>query len=167
MPRDLDSAALAGLTTTITAPGYLVEITAGEMVLRYSSRGTLDFGGVTWTGGGMVTRQSPTDWTLSLPNYDNLASALVLGDLLEQATIVIWHYLDHLASPQAIQIFSGFINQCLRITTTRVEISLAAVSPGRSWLPDGILAPPLLNYLPPAGTAITWGGTTYYLEPAV
>lgn len=64
-------------------------------------------------------------------------------------------------------LFLGFINQIPLITTTCVEMSLTAISLGRSWLPAIILAPPLLNYLPPAGTAISWGGTTYFLEPAV
>lgn len=167
MPRSLDSAALAGLDDPITAPGYLIAITAGGAVIRYSTRGALEFDGETWTGGGQVTRQSPTDWTLSLPNHDNLASALALGDLVEQAAVEVWALLAHLDPMQAVPLFSGFINQIPRITTTRVDMSMTAISLGRSWLPDIILAPPLLNYLPPAGTAINWGGTTYFLEPSV
>lgn len=166
MPRALDSAALTGLEDPVTAPGYLIAITAGAAVIRYSTRGALEFAGETWTGGGQVTRQSPTDWTLSLPNHDNLASALVLSDLVEQAQVEIWAMLAQLDPQQAIPLFDGFINQITRITTTRVDIALTATSLGHSWLPDLILAPPLLNHMPPAGTAIAWGGKTYFLEPA-
>ena len=164
MPRSLDSDALAAIAAPVTAPGYLIAITSGSATVRYSTRGALDYDGETWTGGGQVTRNGPTDWTLSLPNHDSLASALVLGDFVDQAEVAIWSYLGNSDPIQAVPVFSGHINQVTRVTTTRVDISLAAVSLGRSWIPDVLLAPPLLNYMPPIGTAITWGGVIYYLE---
>ena len=166
MPRSLDSDALAAIAAPVTAPGYLIAITSGSATVRYSTRGALDYDGETWTGGGQVTRNGPTDWTLSLPNHDNLVSALVLGDFLDQAEVAIWSYLGNSDPIQAVSVFTGYINQVNRVTTTRVEISLMAVSLGRSWLPDVILAPPLLNHMPPARTAISWGGSIYYLEPS-
>ncbi len=165
MPRTLNAASLAAIDDPVTAPGYLVAITSthGD-VLRYSTRGTLTYGGNSWQGGGQITRQSPTDWGLILPNYDNAASALTLSDELERATVSVWAYLATAAPPQAILLFDGYINQVIRITNAKAELSLASVALGRSWLPDVILAPPLLNHLPPPGTAISWGGKIYYLE---
>jgi hypothetical protein len=165
MPRDLGSPLLTAIAAPVTAPGYLVAMTStyGE-VLRYSTRGTLTYSGSTWVGGAQVTRQSPTDWSLSLPNTDNAASALVLGDHLEQATVSVSAYLANAVPPQAVLLFTGYVNQVVRVTTQHVEISLAAVTLGRSWLPDVILAPPLLRHMPPPGTTISWHGKLYYLE---
>lgn len=165
MPRTLDSDALAALADPVTAPGYLIAITstAGQ-VLRYSTRGTIEHDGQTWIGGGRIVRQSPTDWDVAMPNHDNAASALALGSELDHATANVWAYLGQATPPQAILLFEGYVNEVLRITAATVEFSLAAVTLGRSWLPDILLAPPLLNHLPPPGTAISWGGKTYYLE---
>lgn len=165
MPRTLNAAALTAVAAPVTAPGYLVAITSTyNEVLRYSTRGTLTYNSATWVGGARVMRQSPTDWSLSLPNTDNAASALVLSDDLERATVSVWSYLANASPPQAVLLFSGYVNQVLRVTAQQVDIGLAAVSLGRSWLPDVILAPPLLRHMPPPGTAITWGGKVYYLE---
>lgn len=165
MPRTLDAGALAALDDPVTAPGYLIKITSTHReVLRYSTRGTLTHDSLTWFGGGKLSRQSPTDWNLLLPNSDNAASALALSNEIDQATVSVWSYLGHAAPPQAILLFEGYVNQVIRITTAAVEFSLAAVTLGRSWLPDIILAPPLLTHIPPPGTAIAWGGKIYYLE---
>ncbi len=166
MPRTLSPAVESAIAGTVTAPGYLVAITSGSDVIRSASRGTLDYDGEHWTGGVTVTRQGPTDWTLSLPNHDNLASALVLSDLIDGAEVEIWAYVGTADPIEAVSVFTGYINQVTKISTTRVDMTLAAVSLGRSWLPDIILAPPLMNHLPPAGTAIAWGDKIYYLEPA-
>ncbi|MBK8872361.1 MAG: hypothetical protein IPN19_15345 [Elusimicrobia bacterium] len=164
MPRTLDSAALAAIAAPVTSPGYLVAFTSGAAILRYSSRGEVTHDGATWLGGARIQRQSPTDWTLFMPNTDNAASAIVLGDALEQATVSVWAYLANAVPAQSVLLFTGYVNQVIRVTTKSVEMSLASVSLGRSRLPDIILAPPLLNYMPPPGTAITWGGKLYYLE---
>ena len=165
MPRDLNAATLAGIDTQVTAPGYLVALTGtyGD-VLRFSTRGTLTHGGYSWGGGGRVVRQSPTDWTLILPNTDNAASAIVLGDDIDQATVDLWSYVANASPPQAVLLFSGYVNQVIRVTTQQIELGLVTVTLGRSWLPDVILAPPLLRHLPLPGTAISWKGTTYFLE---
>ncbi|MBP6735035.1 MAG: hypothetical protein KA142_10175 [Chromatiaceae bacterium] len=164
MPRILSDVALAAVAAQVTAPGYLVAFTSGAAILRYSSRGELSYNGQTWLGGASIKRQSPTDWTLTMPNTDNAASAIVLSDALEQATVSVWAYLANAVPVESILLFTGYVNQVTRVTTQFVEMSLASVSLGRSRLPDIILAPPLLNYMPPPGTSIAWGGKIYYLE---
>lgn len=165
MPRTLDAAALTAVNSQVTSPGYLIAITSTyNEILRYSTRGTVTHGGYTWVGGAQVTRQSPTDWAMSLPNTDNAASAIVLGDHLEEATVSLSAYLANAVPAQAVLLFNGYVNQVVRVTNQKVEISLAAVTIGRSWLPDVILAPPLCRHMPPPGTAISWRGKIYYLE---
>lgn len=165
MPRALSSAISAGLSATRTAPGHLVELTIGTSVLRYSSRGDLTWDGQTWTGGARVQSSSAADWTLALDNHDNAASAMLLANDANTTRARIWAYSGHADPPDAVLVFDGGLDRISAVTLERVELALTAAAPGRTWLPDAILAPPLLNHLPVPGTAITWGDQTYLLEP--
>lgn len=167
MPRSLSQTITSVLSASISAPGYLVELTIGGASLRYSSRGDLTWDGYTWQGGARVSSSSAADWTLGLTNHDNAASAIVLASDIDNTQVRIWSYVGQADPPDAVLVFEGAIDRLSSITLERVEVTLSAASPGRSWLPDAILAPPLLNYLPVPGTTITWGDQRYILEPAV
>lgn len=165
MPRTLPVSISASLGSSPSAPGYLVELVLGTYTLRYSSRGDLTWDGHAWVGGAKVQSSSPADWTLALTNHDNNASALLLSTDTNAVSARIWAYAGHADPPDAVLVFSGGLDQIRSVTLERVELALTAARPGRSWLPDAILTPPLLNFLPVAGTRIAWGDQSYVLEP--
>jgi hypothetical protein len=188
--RALSASVSAALTGVVTAPGYLVQIDADAGTLRYSTRGTVDYAGQAWLGGADVESDG-AEWSVSLPNNENAASALALGDDINDARVRIWYWVEGGGNVAAdiddagntllidgsyrliiesgadtVPLFDGVINAASEIALERVTFALSSGSLGRRFQPDQVLIPPLLNHLPQPGTAIVWGDTTYYLEPA-
>lgn len=95
MPRALDSGLESAIARAGTAPGWLIEI-ATTPRLRYSTRGTLDYGGYTWTGGATLDGAGASGLDsgarLGLPNTDNAASALALTELVRDVPVTVWAY---------------------------------------------------------------------------
>lgn len=168
MARTLDAGLAAAIVERGTSPGWLIEI-GTTTPLRYSTRGTLSYGGYTWVGGAVLSGVEfsgdlGASVTLELPNTDNAASALALTDLLREVEVTLWAYYDVSGTGYAEELRTLAVDAVESINSTRVEFSLSSIAEGASRLPDVLVGPPLCNHIPPAGTVIRWGWTTVTLE---
>jgi hypothetical protein len=166
MARTLPTTLSAGLAAAVTAPGYLIALGTSP-VLRYSTRGTLTYGGYTWVGGarveGLALAAGGAPPRLVLPNADNALSALLLGGVLSDVSAEIWAIYGD-APSEAESVFVGVVDGAYEIGLLACVLALADDSAGASSLPRAWIGAPIFNHLPPPGSVITWGGTTYTLE---
>lgn len=170
MPRTLSAGLVTAVERTVTNPGWLIEVDTSPK-LRYSTRGTLSYGGYTWVGGAYLSGineagLSPST-TLSLPNFDNSASSLALSDLLRDVGVTIYAYYDDAVASltYAVELATLLIDSVNSLSTTEAVFSLSTASQAATHVPSVVVGPPLCNHIPPPGTKVNWGGTVYVLEP--
>jgi hypothetical protein len=167
MARTLDAALESAVAEAGTAPGWLITI-ATATPLRYSTRGTLVYGGQTYTGGATLSGVGESgllsEVRLGLPNTDNAASALALTDLLRDVEVTVAAYYDVSGTGYAETLATLVIDAVEAIEPTRVVFVLATIAQAASHLPDVVLGPPLCRHIPPPGTTIAWAGTTITIE---
>lgn len=98
MLRTLTSPLVYEIEKHITAPGWLIEIEASPSYLRYSTRGTIDWGGYTWSGGATLSGISELgikgQVQITLPNIDNAATAIALSNTLRDVNVNIYALYD-------------------------------------------------------------------------
>jgi hypothetical protein len=167
MARTLDATLETAIAEAGTAPGWLISI-ATATPLRYSTRGTLTYGGHTYTGGATLSGVGESgllsEARLGLPNADNAASALALTDLLRDVEVTVSAYYDVAGTGYAETLGTLAIDAVEAITPTRVSFVLATPAQAASHQPAVLLGPPLCRHIPAPGTTITWGGTTITIE---
>lgn len=162
MPRQVTPEAAAAAQADLIRPGFLCEIAHLTLgTLRYSTRGELDFGSVTWYGGADVAPEGDGRWSLGLPNTDNTASALALSDALYDAAVRVWSY----DNGHATLVYTGHVGEVASIGTVACEFALQPAADALAMLPATLIGPPLLNHAPSPGARYTWGGQDYILEP--
>jgi hypothetical protein len=171
MPRTLDANTETLIARRSTEPGWLIQIDAATGTLRYCTRGTLSYGGYTWTGGAVlsgveVSHDIGAAVDLELPNTDNSASSLALSNALRDADVTIYALYEDsgTSSAYATLLRALKVDGVDSISSTRVKFTLATISGAASRVPDIVIGPPLCNHIPPAGTTIRWGAVTVTLE---
>ena len=159
--RTLTTATNDATQTTITRPGYLVEIVSST-ILRLSSRGDQTWGGYTWVG-GRISRVSKDK--VSLINSDLAYSALVLGTAMADTPVRIWKfYNDNPAADDPVQFFTGVVDD-VDIGPDIVTMNLVNENSRTLFSPRKFInAASGFNHLRPAGTRISWGSEVYVLE---
>ena len=169
--RTLTAEQLAATSSTVTTPGYLVEL-GFSTPLRYATRGDQSWNGYTWTG-GRLGKVSGLQWdgagqqrgSLELINTDLTFSALILNEGAADRACRIWaFYGDNPDDAQAV--FDGVMDTA-DISPDRVRLSLVGENNRTLHSPRRFIgAGTGFNHLRPAGTKITWGGQNYILERA-
>lgn len=163
--RTLDPAVEAELAKAVTAPGYLIEIDTVPPA-RFSTRGSLVFGGNYFIGGASVSQVAPgsTKAEITLPNHDNTGSSLVLGIGLEDTPVRIYAIYGD-APAVRDELWRGVVDGA-EITLRWAKLTCEAAARAGGTLPDVTLSPPLCNHLPAPGTKFYWGGEYYTLNGA-
>lgn len=169
MIRALTSQLVLEIEKYITAPGWLIEIETSPSYLRYSTRGTIDYGGYTWSGGATLSGVSELGISgqvqMTLPNIDNAATAIALSNTLRDVNVNIYALYDvDNTSPQATQLATMKIDGVEAIDKMRATLSLRMTADVATHLPDVVIGPPLCNYIPQDGSSITWGASKIIFE---
>jgi len=154
MPRNLPTAVATAIGQPVTRPGYLIQLDSATPI-RFSTRGTVLYDGQWWLDGAAVSglsQSAASTPTVTIPNQDNSGSALLLGDRLIDVRARIWAY-DAGAPDDAILSFDGVIDGAGDIGPLTCSIQLAQTSRARGRYPNLVVAPPLCNFITPAGTA--------------
>jgi hypothetical protein len=167
MARALTTLLATETVKTVTAPFFLIEI-GFSSTLRLSTRGSVLYGGYTWTGGtaSMVDLHGlaggALEGEISIGNTDSAIAAIVLGQSLRDVPVTIWllYGAEPYAAGAALQVFTGVLDGA---TLTPTRVSLRIVSAGRR----SLYGPRLycqFPMMPPPNTTITWGGQKYILK---
>jgi len=159
MPRSLPATLASAIGQPVTRPGYLIQLDSATPI-RFSTRGTVLYDGQWWLEGAAVSglsQSAASAPTVTIPNQDNSGSALLLGDRLIDVRARIWAY-DAGAPDDAILLFDGVIDGAGDIGPLTCSIQLAQTSHARGRYPNLVIAPPLCNYITPAGTQFTLAG---------
>lgn len=172
MSRTLSTGVLDQVDDTTTHPYFLVFLDFA--VASYlSTRQAVTWNSQAWAASGVnVISVTPggtnnaASAVISLPNLDNSAAAIVLNeDIADKAAKIYVAYGN--GDPGAsdpVLIFDGVMDAATDIADDRVVIALAEIGTSGAWVPTVVLAPPLLNHMPPPATVITWGTERYVLE---
>ncbi len=170
--RDLSETTQAETEKAITSPFYLVEIVMATVTLRLSSSGETAWNGETWAQAGVQVddlRQvagGEMEGSISLPNTDLAASALVLADGINDRPCRIrkLYGAGPHAPEDAVLLFDGVCDGAPSLSIQRISIEITTrgrineLSPRLRW-------ELFCNHIPPAGTVIPWGGEHFRLEP--
>lgn len=170
--RTLSTTTNTEVSKTITRPILLVEISF-PIAYRWATLGDVTWNGYTWTSNGVRVEDirnlagGGVEGRISIPNHDNAASALVLGNSIADTPCVIWHlYGDGpYAVADAVELFRGVLDGA-EIGLDRVSIGLTSTGRVNEVSPRLFIAPPICNKLPPRGTVLAWAGERYTLEGA-
>jgi hypothetical protein len=166
MARTLPSTISAGISAAVTAPGYLIEI-ATTQTLRFSTRGTLTYGGAVYAGGarveGLTLGGQRAGCTLVLPNADGAVSQLILSGRVNDANVSIYGIYGD-APSERVTLFTGAVEAATDIGLLSCTLAVAEVRNAIWSLPHVMIGPPLANHLRRPGDQIVWGGVVYTLE---
>lgn len=164
-------AAIAG---PITEPGYLLEILWSTPV-RLCTRGTLAVMGSTWTGWGFVVSGIGVDATsakqggsLTLSNRGYDISTLIFEEGIADIPVRIWtFYTDEPADADPVMLFDGVGAQAdIDSQNNSVKVTLRQARDAVEYCPAHyITVEQGFSMLPPAGTIINVGLTSFVLEP--
>jgi len=164
--RTLSATVTSAIAQTTTQPKYLVMLgfTSGTV---YAATWDTDVAwGIglspepTWLSSGIeVSNLNTNGAQLVMPNGDaDPWLSLVLNDGTRNAAVSIYqHVYNVAASPQAdaVLVFTGIMDEA-NIEDERILVSVIAQSQAKRF-PPGLIDAPTFNYLPTAGTTITWG----------
>ena len=162
----------ATLAQPITQPQYLIEVLFQSLTLRYSTRGTVEWNSQSWLGEAgaevaNITKNKDGSQTarITLPNQSLAISAIVLNEAIADQPVRIWKAYGEgtITSAYVTQVFEGVIDSAPAIGE-RVELNLISENVFNQFSPRLRCGPPLMNYIPPTGTIIKWGGDIYELE---
>jgi hypothetical protein len=166
VPRVLSASVSSGVAAAVTAPGYLIEI-ATDPPLRYSTRGTLTYGGYPYVGGASVTSLNTsgqqTSATIVLPNADGAVGALILRGTLNDVPISIAAIYGDAPTEREVM-FVGAIDSASDIGLLSCTLTLMDSRDALWSLPWLMIGPPLANHLRRPGEQIVWRGEAYLLE---
>lgn len=169
--RTLTAAQIAATSSTVTTPGYLVELLF-DTALRLSSRGDQSWGGYIWTGGrlGKVSgltadARGEQKGRIELINSDLAYSALVLTEGVAERGCRVWTFYGDNPTNASL-VLDGVIDGA-DIGPDRVALEVVGESLRTAMFPRRFIGPGTgFNHLRPTGTKITWGNQTYILERA-
>lgn len=174
MSRTLSTGMGSAVDATITTPGYLLEIEFSTPT-RLCTRGDLTVLGNDWTGWGFslsgfgidATSAKQTG-TISISNRDNDISTLILEEGISDRAVRIWKfYTDAPSDDDPVLIFDGVGAQSdIDTASGQIKITLRQARDAVQFAPAHyITAEQGFSMLPPAGTIITVGSTSFILEP--
>lgn len=166
--RTLTPAQLAAIALPITRPLYVARL---QLTATYylSSRGDVDFEPypapvLGWEGGildGVEIGENSA--RITLRNDDNWASALVLGEAVQDKPIDIWQlYGDSSPFVDGVLLFRGVMDAVSAITPLAVVIDCVSLYGSQRWSPPITCSAPLMNHMPEAGQRLG----DIILEPA-
>jgi hypothetical protein len=174
MTRTVSVSVAAAIAEPITAPGYLLEIEFNPPVLL-CSRGDVTVNGNDWQGWsftvsgiGIDATSAKQTGTLTVSNRDFALSTLMLEQGVADRAISIWaFYGDAPADDDPVLIFSGVGAQGdIDTNSASVKIALRQEHDNVQFAPAHyITVEQGFSMLPPAGTIIQIGRTSYILEP--
>lgn len=169
MSRTLTTEQQSAVTTTVTTPGYLVEL-GYSTTLRLSSRGDQSWDGNTWMGGRMgkisglvATGGGDQLGRIELVNSDLAYSALVLNEGATDIRCRVWVFYGD--NPADASLLLDGVTDGADIAPDKVRLNVVGESMRTASFPRRVIGPSTgFNHLRPSGTRITWGGQTYVLE---
>lgn len=155
----------------ITKPFYIMDLVL-TITYRWSTLGSVLWNGQTYTPNGLRVMEindipgGSKEGRFSLPNHDNAASALALGEDLNDKTCRIWKlYGDEpYAVDDAISVFDGVLDGSSSIKSNEVIFGFTSEGRLREMSPRIHIAPPLFNHLPARGTVLAWAGERFELR---
>ena len=167
--RVLSSATASAVANQVTKPFFVMQL-GFPSNLFYSTRGTVSWNSVTWTGVDAKLNALNTDrngtirGSIEVANHDNVMSALVLNHGVQNRECKIWKlYGDGpFAVEDAVQVFDGVMDGVPGIGNY-VQITIASEGLFSQYTPRILCSPPTFNHLPPRGTIIFWEGDNYEL----
>lgn len=169
--RTLTAAQIAATSSTVTTPGYLVELLF-DTPLRLSSRGDQSWNGYIWTGGrlGKVSglasdARGEQKGSIELINSDLAYSALILNEGWAGIGCRVWQfYGDNPADAQLVFDGEGDIAD---IDPAGGTVRLSVEGEGQRVFPGRVIGPGTgFNHLCSPGKKISWGGQTYIIDPS-
>lgn len=169
--RTRTPAQAAAAASTVTTPGYLVEMLF-DTPLRLSSRGDQPFGGHTWTGGrlGKVSGlasdgRGEQSGRIELINSDLAYSALILNEGWAGKGCRVWQFYGD--NPADATLVLDGVGDVADIDPDGGVVRLAVAGDGLRVFPGRVIGPGTgFNHLCSPGKKISWGGQTYVIEPA-
>ena len=170
--RTLTSAVTSAAALTVTAPGYLVEISFATP-LRYSTRGTLTWDSKTWTA--YDVRVSGIAWdgassgltgSLAIGNADLAIGQSVLSEGVAGRAIKVWAiYGDSPAASDPVLVFDGIGDGATIPEVGAVTIDLQQSGGTTQFCPRTYLTPEAgFSFLPTPGQIVVWDGETVRLD---
>ena len=166
--RTVSSPTGTEIAKTDTAPAYLVAINYDSGTVRYCTRGTVTWDGVSWAGAGLVV-EPPTDaqpsGRLVFTDPDYLVHALIFSGAFKARQVDIWAFWGSaLAAADPVHI--------ARCTTAGADsaqgkrtIGLARQKSAQLQCPRQIIGPAIgVNHLAAPGEQIAWGGRILELD---
>lgn len=160
----------AKLSAAATAPGYLIEV-AFSTTYRWSSRGTLTWNSLTWTGLPFVVSLSSDGaggqkLSLSFPNHDNAIGTLLLTDDIANRSVTLWTFTgDSPAAGDVVQVFSG-VGDGYQLDMRSAKIDCVPIGQDIVKVPSArIVRNSIRQRLIEPGKRIAWGNEIYELEP--
>lgn len=170
MRTDASASFESALSASVTAPFMVVELVTPSVTYRWSTGPTIDWQGATWNGIGIeVENLRPVlggglEGTISLPNSDGAASAIVLGQRLSDCQVRIWKlYTGAPTDPDdGLALFEGVVDG-QEIVGERARIDIVTEGRERELSPR-LYFDAFCSHIPPAGTVVSWEGEHYKLE---
>lgn len=165
------------LTQTVTATGYLVQLTlpgSPTQILRWCDIGTVEYDGQTWQSvdmrvqgyGATLDAFGLKEMTLDIQNLDDSAAAYFLATLSATIPVIVWQMTRTIGSPSvdgvkiAQMAFGG-----AEIGFDFVKLKLLPTLERYAYAPwRRVDAANGLANATPEGTRITWGNEIFILE---
>ena len=157
------------LSAGITQPGFLLEIEFATTV-RWSTRGTLTWNSLTWTGREFGVQMSggrgmDARLTLTFNNHDNSIGTLCLADGIGNRNVRLWKFTGNTPSlTDCSQIFGGIGDT---FSLNKRKLTIQAVPKGLEVIKEPsirIVRNSIRNEMTTAGTRIPWNGEIFILQ---
>lgn len=166
--RALSTATAAEVAAGVNRPAYFVEIQFATQAVRLCTYGTLDWNGVTWTGGGIDLGDFDTDGRpqrIVLIDPTAAYRTLVLTDGIRDRKVQVWKgYVGALAPGDPVALFVGYGDQT-QIANGKVTLTVDWNASARQFSPREVIGPGIgCNFLAPPGYTLTWGNQTLVMQ---
>lgn len=156
----------SSVNSTVTKPGYLIEI-GFSTTLRFSTLGDVTWAGNAFSGARSISVRGLTDaaGTIEFGNADDGLTALLLNEGVADKSVRVWVAdANALGDDDPVLIFDG-VGDEVTVSTEKATVTLAAPSSQVLMSPRRFVGPSSgFNYLTPAGTTVKIGNTTLTLE---
>jgi hypothetical protein len=172
--RTLAGSTSSGVTAAVTLPGYFVQISFATPQ-RWSTRGTLTWNSLTWTGydvqvSGLIYdgAEASLNGALAIGNNDLAIGALVLSEGVAGRACSIWKFYgdSNPATGDPVKVFEGVCDSADIPENGPVRITLQQSGGTTTFCPRTYLtAAAGFSFLPTPGQIVTWNDETVRLSP--
>jgi len=173
MSRSLSTPTTNAAASTVTRPGYLVEI-AFDSFVRLCSRATLYILGNEWVGWDVQVSGLASDvgkpavsGSLTLGDADQSISALALAQGLAGRAVRVWRFFaDAVADDDPVLVFDGVAGAVSGGMSREISVQLVAREATVLYSPRRRMTEEVgFHALPAAGQVFSFNGEKYLLEP--